>query len=239
MKILALLLLAGGLTAGALVWQTNTRTTSGTTGGGDVDTHATDAATCAAQAHAFNDYPLVWAGPSVLGYPLTWCAHTMTKTRRDEQGRVSHPGGDSWGFGYGTCETPEGKESCPIPITIDIDPCALLVDGRIIPKGGQTVHNMIVRGAQANIYDDGVLTLEQSPQIISIYAPPKSYHGQGMDVYAAERVANAVTIANALVPANGLAEALSHGAPLTAAFAQRTDILCASSSGAATMPTTP
>jgi len=114
-KILALLLLAGGLTAGALVWQTNTRTTTGTTGGGDVYTHAEDAATCAAQARAFSDYPLVWAGPSVLGYPLVHCDHAMTKTRRDEQGRISHPGGDSWGFAYGHCETPEGRESCAPP----------------------------------------------------------------------------------------------------------------------------
>jgi hypothetical protein len=227
-KILALLLLAGGLAAGAVVWRANARTITGTTGGGDVYTHGKDAATCAAQANAFTDYPLVFAGDSVLGYPLTGCDHMMTKTRRAPDGRVSHPGGDAWSFGYGDCTIPEGKESCGIPITISIDPCALLVDGRIIPKGAQPVRSMVVRGAQANIYDDGILDLEQSPQIITIYAP-----GGSSD----ERVANAVAIANALVPANGLAEALSHGAPLTAAFAQRTDILCANSSGAAT--TTP
>jgi hypothetical protein len=226
-KILALLLLAGGLTAGALVWQANTRTTSGTTGGGDVDTHGKDAATCAAQARIFSDYPLVWAGDSVLGYPLTWCDHMMTKTRRTPDGSVSHPGGDSWGFGYGTCTAPEGKESCGIPISIIIDPCARLVDGRIIPEG-QPVRSMTVRGAQANVWDHGI-SFEQSPQDITIYAT-----GASSD----EQVANAVAVAEALVPANGLAEALSHGAPLTAAFAQRTDILCASSSGAATTPTT-
>jgi hypothetical protein len=195
-KILALLLLAGGLAAGVVVWQTNTRTTSttsGTTGGGDVDTHATDAATCAAQASAFNDYPLVWAGPSVLGSPLTGCDHMMTKTRRAPDGRVSHPGGDAWVFSYGDCTIPAGRESCGIPIYIRIDPCARMVDGRVIPWPGRPTRSMAVRGAEALIEEDGIV-FEQSPQVITIGAPGGS---------PGERVANAVTIANALVPATG------------------------------------
>jgi len=231
-KMRALLLLAGGLAVIAVVWQANARVTGGTTGGGDVYTHAENPAACIAQARAFTDYPLVFAGPSVLGYPLTGCAHMMTKTRHDERGRVSHPGGDSWSFGYGTCTTPEGRESCGIPITIVIDPCALTVDGRTIPKGAQPVRSMVVRGTQADIYGDGVLAFEQSPQTITIYAPPNVYLGQGVDVYAAERAANAVAIADALIAANEPASALSRGAPLTAAFAAATDALCAGSAAA-------
>ena len=226
-KILALLLLAGGLAAGALVWQTNTRTTTGTTGGGDVDTHATDAATCAAQARAFNDYPLVWAGDSVLGYPLTFCGHMMTKTRRTPDGSVSHPGGDVWVFTYGTCTPSEGHDSCAAPIAINIDPCARLVDGRIIPWPGRPTRGVAVRGAEALIEDHGI-SFEHSPQMITIYVMT--------DGSPDEITANAVAVANALVPANGLAEALSHGAPLTAAFAQRADIVCAGSAGLPTPP---
>ena len=74
-------------------------------------------------------------------------------------------------FVYGTCTTPEGKESCPVPIAIRIDPCALTVDGQTIPKGSQPVRSMTVRGTKADISRDGVLHFEQSPQIITIYAP--------------------------------------------------------------------
>lgn len=220
-KVLVLLLLAGGLAAGAVVWQATTRTTSGTIGGGNVFTSANNAADCIKQARAFTDYPLVWAGPSVLGYPLVYCAHSMTKTRYTPDGQLWHPGGDSWAFGYGTCTTPKGAESCALPITIIIDPCALTVDGRTIPKASQPVRSMTVRGAQADISRDGVLTFEQSPQMIQIYAPE--------GVPADERAANAVKIAEALVPANPLGDALSRGAPLTAAFAAAPDTLCRNS----------
>lgn len=235
-KILALLLLAVGLAAGALAWRANTGTTTGTTGGGDVFTQANNAAECTDQASAFADYPLVWAGDSVLSYPLTYCAHMMTKTRRDEEGHVSHPGGDAWVFGYGDCTPSKGHDSCAPPITLRVDPCALLVDGGIIPRGSRPVRSIVVRGAQADIYQDGVLVFEQSPQVITIYAPPQDYQGQGVDVYAAERAANAVTIAEALIPANALADGLSKGEPLTAAFLKDSDTFCASSSGASNTP---
>lgn len=231
-KGLALLLLAGGLAAGAVVWQATTRTThttSGITGGGNVFTSANNVADCTRQARAFTDYPLVWAGPSVLGYPLVHCAHSMKKTRYTPDGQVSSPGGDSWHFSYGTCVTPKGEESCPVPITIITDPCALTVDGRIIPKGSQPVRSIMVRGAQADISRDGVLTFEQSPQIITIHPPPNAYLGQGVEAHAAERAANAVAIAEALVPANALASALSRGAPLTTAFAAAPDTICRNS----------
>jgi hypothetical protein len=223
-----LLLLAGGLAVSLAVWPASTRTTTGTTGGGDVYTHAKDAEGCIAQARAFNDYPLVFAGPSVLGYPLTSCSHTMSKTRRLPDGRVWHPGDDFWSFGYGDCTIPEGRESCAIPITIRIDPCARMVDGRIIPEGGQPLRGMIVRGTHADVWDNGI-SFEQSPQSITIDAS-----GTATNAHTDEQVANAVAVANALVPANGLAEALSQDAPLTAAFAQQADALCESSSGALT-----
>ena len=230
-KILALLLFAGGLAAGAVIWQAATRTTHTTTGaigGGNVYTSARDAATCIEQANAFTDYPLVFAGPSVLGYPLTSCDHRMTKTRYLPDGRVLSPGSDSWGFAYGTCtipENPHGSETCSLPITIIIDPCALTVDGRIIPKASQPARSMTLRGTQADISRDGVLHFEQSPQIISIY-PPESGT-------ADERAANAILIAEALVPANAPASApaftLARGAPLTTAFAASPDTLCRNS----------
>jgi hypothetical protein len=218
---LVLLLMAGGLAVGVVVWQAATSTTSGTIGGGNVFTSANNVADCSAQARAFADYPVVWAGPSVLGYPLVHCDHSMTKTRYDEQGRVSSPGDDSWAFAYGTCTPAKGRENCPVPITIITDPCALTIDGRIIPKASQPVRSITVRGAKADISGFGVLTFEQEPQMIQIYAP----EGGTPD----ERAANAVLIAEALIPANALADALSRGAPLTTAFAAAPDTLCRNS----------
>lgn len=227
-KILVLLLLAGGLAAGAVAWRANTRTTTGTTGGGDVFTDANKATDCMEQASAFADYPLVFAGPSVLGYPLTYCDHAMTKTRRTPDGQVSHPGGDSWGFQYGSCTVPDGRESCAPPISIIIDPCARLLDGRIIPWPGRPTRSLVVRGAEALIGEHDII-FEQSPQQITIYA-------SGSSPDTAEQVANAVKVAEALIPANGLADGLSKGASLTAMFLQNADAFCATSSGASTTP---
>ena len=226
-KILALLLVAGGLTAGAAVWQAATRTTSTTTstlGGRDVFTSAKNVADCTRQARAFTDYPLVWAGPSVLGYPLVHCDHMMTKTRYAPDGQVAHPGGDSWAFGYGTCVTTKGQESCPVPISIIISPCALTIEGTVIPKGSQPVRSMTVRGAQADVNEYGI-SFEQSPQIITIGVELPPYDA----VERANVVANAVKVAEALIPANALADPLSRGAPLTAAFAAAPDTLCRNS----------
>ncbi len=234
-KLLALLLLAGGVAAGALIWQATTRTTHTTTGaigGGNVFTSAKNVADCTRQASAFADYPLVWAGPSVLGYPLVYCSHSMTKTRYDDQGRYLSPGGDSWTFAYGTCVTPPGKESCPLPIAISINPCALTIDGRTIPRGSRALRGLTVRGADADINQNGTLTFERAPQIISIsteIAPYDPTSGQGVEAFVAEKAANAVKIAEALIPANALAGALSRGAPLTTAFAASPDTLCRNS----------
>ncbi len=213
-----LLLLAGGLAAGVVIWRGasgTTNTTSGTAGGGDVYTSANSAADCRAQASAFTDYPLVWAGPSVLGYALVNCAHMMTKTRHDGQGRVSHPGGDAWHFSYGTCVTPPGRESCPVPISIVIDPCAGVIDGVIIPG---TLHapTTTVRGAPASISLSGVLSFEQSSRQITIYtetAPYEPATGQGVEAFVAEKAATAIRVAEALMPANGLASAAGAAAP--------------------------
>lgn len=227
MRTLLLLFLAGGLALGVIAviaWRTGTfnldpvRHAGGTTGGGDMYTHADNAAACIEQARTFTDYPLLFAGPSVLGYPLTWCDHMMTKTRHAPDGQVSHPGGDAWHFSYGTCTIPEGRENCQVPITITIDPCALIVDGHIIPKAGRPARSMPVRGAQADVSQDGVLSFEQPPHIISIYAP----QGGSTD----ERVGNAAAIANALIPANPPASALSAGAPLTATLGAMDKVAC-------------
>jgi hypothetical protein len=218
-SLLALLLLAGGLAAGVVVWQATT-TTSGTNDRGDVYTSAKNVADCTAQASAFTDYPLVWAGASVLGYPLVHCDHTMTKTRYATDGSVSHPGGDSWTFGYGTCTTRKGQESCPLPVGIVIDPCALTVDGRSIPRGSQSVRSMTVRGAKGDISRDGVLSFEQSPQTITIYAPEGP---------ADERATQATEIAEALVPVNApaskAAAAVSSDALLSATL-KATKVVC-------------
>jgi hypothetical protein len=59
-----------------------------------------------------------------------------------------------------------------------------------------------------------VLSFEQPPHIITIYAP------QGGS--PAERAANAVTIAEALIPANAPASALPPGGSLTATLGAMT-----------------
>jgi hypothetical protein len=237
--MLALLLLAGGLALGAIVWQTSSRTAGGSASGNH------DAAACVAEARAFTGYPLLFAGNSVLGYPLLGCQHSRTETRfvdetraagpgGDDYGyatctipegrencpvpgaRIAHPGGDAYHFVYGTCTIPEGRESCAPPIGITIDPCALSINGRLIPAGPPDpsipVRSMTVRGAQADVNEYGI-SFKQSPKIISIGAP-----GGSVD----ERTANAVAIAEALIPANALAAALPPDALLTAALGAMT-----------------
>jgi len=226
-------ILAGIVVVGVIAWKTHAleldpvRHAGGTTGGGDAYTHAEDAAACIEQMQAFTDYPLLFAGSSVLGYPLTGCQHMRTETLYgcpgaaapsrsrcvpwpdDGSPHIAHPGGDAWSIGYGTCTIPEGRESCGIPISIRIDPCARVVDGRVIERAYTVVRGTAVRGVQPLIGTDGGLEFELPPYgSLSISAP----QGGSAD----ERATNAVTIAGALIPANVAASPLSPGAPLTA-----------------------
>lgn len=196
-EVLVLLLIVCALVGGAIVWRTSATgsQTQPSRKPATVFTSATDSVTCVEQARVFTDYPLVFAGPSVLGYPLTSCQHMRTETLYAPDGRVSHPGGDSWSFVYGTCTIPEGRENCTPPIGIGIDPCALIVDGRTIPKASQPTRGITVRGVRADVVAYGI-SFEQAPQVISISAP-----GSSPD----ERAANAALVADALIPANGLA----------------------------------
>ena len=188
--------------------------------GGDVYVSSRDAKVCGAQAAAFTDYPLVWAGPSVLGYPLVHCDHTLTKTRYAPDGRISHPGGDAWHFVYGDCTIAEGHDSCVNPIGVTIDPCSDNVDGHAIPKASQPLRSLNVRGARADVYADGILSFEQTPQQITIIASEGS--GDARSKLAA-------AVAEALVPANDAAYGLLRGAPLTTAFAASPDTICRNS----------
>lgn len=228
MRTLLLLFLAGGFALGVIgiiAWRTGTfdlepsRHAGGTTGVGDVYTHADNAAACIEQARTFTDYPLLFAGPSVLGYPLLDCQHMRTVTRYDEQGRAWSAGQDVWHFSYGTCTIPEGRENCPGPIGITINPCAGIAGGRVIPRASTLLRNVRVRGAQADVVEVGALNFEQSSHSSILIGAPFG----GSD---AERDANAAAIAEALVPANALASALPPDALLTAALAAMDTVAC-------------
>lgn len=202
--ILALLFaglgLTGALTAGAVVWRVPGRHSGGT------PALTSRALACIEEAKAFTGYPLLFAGENVLGYPLTSCQHTRTDTWNNGQGLITHDGGDSFGFAYGDCTIPEGRENCPIPITINIVlRCGPVIPAASLPKS--TARS--VRGVTAGIDPDG--------RGLGMFLSATT--GLGISVSrnaAGVLAADPIAIADALVPANPLAAPLTPGGPLTA-----------------------
>lgn len=159
---------------------------------------------CVKQAAAFGEYPLVFAGKSVLGYPLGSCQDMKTDRVTDELGRIAREASNQYSFGYGDCTIPPGRDSCAIPVTIVVDPpCGLTLDQRVIKE------TVAVRGASALVKPDGSMRVETPTYKVSVFAPGNTFE---------ERKANATAIMEALVPANAPATRLRAGAPLTTAL---------------------
>lgn len=165
---------------------------------------------CHQQADAFTDYPLLYAGDNVLGYPLISCQHDKTANRYDDQGRLLHSATDSFAFAYGTCVIPAGRDSCAIPVTIIIDPpCS---NFQVSPAFAK--ERVTVRGAEAMVDENGTIWFETPTYKVSVYPPEGGTY--------AERKGKAVAIMEGLLPANALAAPLTKAAPLTTALGPST-----------------
>lgn len=200
-----IVLLAVGVTAGMWIRNRIIEPTAGQHAEADLD----KAVQCRQDATTFSDYPLLFAGDSVLGFPLVDCQHSKTAAQYDEQGRLFHSATDSYAFAYGTCEIPAGRESCAVPVTIIIDPpCSEFTVDSSFAKEKTTV-----RGAEAMVDESGTTWFATPSYKISVYPPGGTY---------AEKKANAAAIVEGLVPANAAASALTASAPLTTALGPST-----------------
>lgn len=168
-----------------------------------------DAATvCEEQMREFADYPLLYAGPEVLGYPLMGCRHNKTEDRFAPDGTRYHEATDSFTFVYGNCDIPPGGSSCPIPVSIIVyPPCHSSL------ASGAAKERTLVRGAEALVKSDGSLRIEAPTHKLTIYGPGASVE---------ESKENAVRIGEALVSANALADSLTRGAGLSTALGPST-----------------
>ncbi len=189
--------IASGLAVGALGLYFGLAIITGDGAEADLDS----ANACEQQAREFADYPLLYAGSEVLGYELVGCRHNKTEDRFAPDGTRYHNATDSFTFVYGSCVIPSGGSSCPIPVSIIMYPAC-----HSSLAAGAAKDTALVRGAQALVKSDGSLRIEAPSHKLTLYAPGNS---------SGARTANAIRVAEALVPANAPADALSRGAPLS------------------------
>lgn len=191
----------GGLAAGALAMYLGFSIWMGSRAEADID----PVTACEEQMRQFTDYPLLYAGPEALGYPLAGCRHNKTEDRFAPDGTRSHVATDSFTLIYGSCDIPAGRSSCPIPVSIIMyPPCHSSLDA------GAAKETTLVRGAMALVKSDGSLRIEAQSHKLTLYAPGASIQ---------ERKENATRIAEALIPANALAAPLTRNEPLSKALA--------------------
>lgn len=97
------------------------------------------------RARAFDEFPLYWLGESFQGLPLT--AVVWIEDPGAFPGKPwERPPAKVWIFDYGDCTIPPGRESCPIPLTIQIRPYCE-VPPEIIADRVKTGPPLEVRGA--------------------------------------------------------------------------------------------
>lgn len=157
---------------------------------------------CLELARSFTNYPILYAGEEVVGQPLQGCVYSKTEAQADEQGRVYHLATDAFFFAYGTCDA-SPDHGCASPVNIVTQPAC--TTGASGPAG----KTELVRGASGVVSAAGNLWLPLDGISVSVLA----FGNEG-----AEREANSLAIAGALVPANDLASPLQGGASLSTAL---------------------
>ncbi len=170
--------------------------------GQHVEADLDKAAACKQDATAFVDYPLVFAGDTALGYPLSTCQHNKTAAQYDDRGQLFHAATDFFSFDYGSCEIAAGRESCAVPVTIIIDPPC----GQLGVDASFAKETAAVRGIEALVDEEGTTWFNTPSYKIAVYPPGNTY---------VERKQNALAIITDLIPANVPAAGLLKTSPLT------------------------
>jgi hypothetical protein len=114
-----------------------------------------------AQARSLNDYPLVYAGERVAGYPLAAVLH------RDDTARYVS-------FVYGDCEPAELEGGCAPPVEIQVWPAAARRPGFYVPYpaglGSPAPDPTTIRGLPAAFVGDGQLELYAEQATVVVFS---------------------------------------------------------------------
>ena len=150
----------------------------------------------------FDDYPLLWLGPSYDvdfdGTPdsITFAREEYTPPILNPATKdVLVPARRSYSISYGTCEIPQGATGCPVPLTMVFeDPCEAYPLSQAAKAGTARV-----RGVDAIVQAVGGLRFETADFTLTIIAVGSS---------PTEVADNAKRIAEDLVPANAKARSV-------------------------------
>ncbi len=156
---------------------------------------------CKEAMSGFQRFPLVYAGDEVLGHPLSGCQKSETAPLLDQSGTVALPSAEQFNIAYGDCEIPPNAESCPVPVTIVIDPPR----GPTLPAS-RVRERVLLRGVEVMVKVDGSARLELPSMSVSVFTFGNDY---------AERRANALAVFASLKGANDAARQLAADSPLS------------------------
>lgn len=122
------------------------------------------------EATSFAEFPVFWAGEEYLGVPLEAIIRAnYVSAVRPEFTSVE----DSVSFLYGSCAPPKsGDGGCPNPYQIIVQPACVLPPG--FAERSLIDVETTVRGAPAEIFQDGHLILWTQDVAITIYAPDRA-----------------------------------------------------------------
>lgn len=165
---------------------------------------ATASVDCVQLAKEFTDYPLLFAGAEVEGFPLTGCERVLSPGFAP----AGIPPGDSFVFRYGTC-TPSPEAGCPAPVQLTIDP----------PCGPTLVDEMKkekvkIRGADAGVLVDGSIRIETKSYKLTVYGPGGDNDSESSDFGYESSKQGALRVAGKLKAANDLAADVSETSAL-------------------------
>jgi hypothetical protein len=153
-------------------------------------------------ATTFDEFPVVWLGTSYdsdgdgvgdMRLSSAYAVHGPAFTNPID-GTIISPQLTWFTLGYGTCKIPDGKESCNVPLNIDVDPPGDPRDEVALSQARDEDH-LTVRGADAIVSEGRILWIfaeEFTVRISPVAQPPP---GQS-------RLDQALRVASLLVGAN-------------------------------------
>jgi len=146
-------------------------------------------------AQAFQDFPLYYAGDTILGLSMNYVIKQPIN-QLAEYWKPGDPARDTVSFIYGTCEIEADDEiACPAPIEVQVWPACVRNPSWYANQDFPTPDNVIIRGVPAAFFEEGArVEIQTGISTVVIFGPGES---------AVSDVANALRGVNNSTPPTG------------------------------------